>query len=284
MTTAVVIPAYNGLVYLQANLPAVLDLKADEVIVVDDASTDKTSEFIRNSYPDIHLITNVSNRRFPKSVNIGFSSTSADVIFLLNQDTRPDMGLIKSVIPYFKKNPKMFAVTFNEGRLGWAKVEFVRGWLQYTSQISKSPHASFWASGGSAAFSKTLWDKLGGFDPVFSPGYHEDLDIGWRARKHGLEILWLPRAKVEHEREATFSKTFSVTELQHIKERNYLICHWKNLGRKYLWLHVLGLTRRCLLHPGFINPLFMAIQSLPAILRYRHSAKNLLSDTEVFHG
>jgi GT2 family glycosyltransferase len=123
---------------------------------------------------------------------------------------------------------------------------------------------------------------LGGFDKVFSPGYHEDLDIGWRARKHGLQVIWIPQAKVRHEREVTYSKTFPKKQLDQIKERNYLICHWKNLYRVYLWLHILAVLKRCLFHPGFIVPVYMALSALPQIISYRLKAKNLIPDYQVF--
>ena len=281
MTTAIVIPAFNGLPFLQSNLPAVLALKADEVIVVDDASTDGTGEFIRNTYPQIHLITNSSNRRFPKSVNTGFNSASADVIILLNQDVRPDKNLLSAVLPLFADS-KVFAVSFNEGKYGRAKVDFTAGFLQYTSQKSKTIGISFWASGGSAAFRKSAWDKLGGFDTVFSPGYHEDLDIGWRARKNGYQILWCPDAKVDHARETAFNKAFSQEFLQRIKDRNYLICQWKNLDCGNLMTHLLAVFGRCLKSPGYFIPVFMAKLHWPGIIYYRLSHRHLLPDSTVF--
>ncbi len=212
---------------------------ADEVIVVDDASTDGTGEFIRKSYPEINVITNPVNRGFPETVNIGFRSASADVIILINQDVRPDKNLLSAVLPLFADS-KVFAVSFNEGKYGRAKVDFTAGFLQYSSQKSKTTGISFWASGGSAAFRKSVWDKLGGFDPVFSPGYHEDLDIGWRARKVGYEILWCPQAKVDHTRETAFNAAFSKRYLQRIKDRNYLICQWKNLDCGNLTISLTG--------------------------------------------
>jgi GT2 family glycosyltransferase len=283
MTSVVVIPAYNGLAYLQANLPAVLALNTNEVIVVDDASTDGTSEFIRQTYPHIHLITNASNQRFPKSVNIGFAATTADVVFLINQDVQPDRDLVRRTLPYFKKRSRLFALSFNEGKFGWAKVSFRDGFINYSSAVSPSAHTSFWASGGSCAVRKSIWDQLGGFDPVFTPGYHEDLDIGWRARKRGYEILWVPEARVEHEREATFPKTFPPPYLQRIKDRNYLLCQWKNLDTPNLWIHLVAVFGRCLRHPGFLVPVAMAKWHWPHILAYRaRNTRGLLSDVAVF--
>ena len=283
MKTAIVIPAYNGLNYLKANLPSVLAVRAGETIVVDDASNDGTSDYIKSTYPRIHLITNASNQRFPKSVNIGFRSTSADVVFLINQDVRPAPDLIKRTLPYFTAQPRLFAASFNESKFGWADVSFSRGLLSYTSHSASRAHTTFWASGGSSAFRKSHWDRLGGFDPVFSPGYYEDLDIGWRARKHGYQILWLPEARVDHERETSFPLTFSATYLNRVKDRNYLLCQWKNLDAANLWPHFLAITLRCLQHPGYLVPVLMANACLPHIIFYRlRNSRGLMSDSRVF--
>ena len=48
---SVVVPAYNGQKMLAKNLPKILAMGADEVIVVDDASTDRTAHFITRNFP-----------------------------------------------------------------------------------------------------------------------------------------------------------------------------------------------------------------------------------------
>ena len=95
MTTSIVIPVFNGEEFLKANLPAVISLAADEIIIVDDASTDGSAEFIAQSFPQIKLIRHSRNCRFPITVNNGFSHATGDIIFLLNQDVNPQPDLIK---------------------------------------------------------------------------------------------------------------------------------------------------------------------------------------------
>lgn len=282
MTFSVVIPAFNGWQYLNQYLPDVLALGADEVIVVDDASTDDTAELISSHFPQINLIRQSQNLRFPKTVNHGFSKSSGDIIILLNQDLKPDKNLIKAITRNFI-DPLVFAVTFNEQQTSWAKVSFTNGWLEYVNGPKKTTiQPSFWASGGSAAFRKSYWDKLGGFDPVFTPGYHEDLDIGWRARKHGWKIVWVPDAKVNHIRETAYKQAFKPKYLQWIKDRNFLICQWKNLDCDNLFIHFIAVFSRCLKHPGFIIPVLMAKWHWPRIIWYRLKNRNLLPDSEIF--
>lgn len=284
MTTSVLIPAYNGWEYLAANLPVVLALGADEVVVVDDASTDGTAANISAQFPSVKLITHTQNCRFPISVNEGFKACRGDIVFLINQDVTPDKHLIKNTLSFFK-SPQVFAVTFNEEQNSYAKAELDNGFLHYSNgPLSASPHQSFWASGGSAAFRKTAWDELGGFDTIFTPGYYEDLDLGWRARKRGYIAIWSPKAKVNHIRETAFKKAFTPQELTRIKDRNYLYCHWKNLNTGNLAFHFRSLFIRCLKQPGFARPLIMALPKLPQIIKFRRREKPLItkSDYEVF--
>lgn len=259
MTTTVVIPVFNGLEFLKKNLPAVVNLKTDEVIVVDDASTDGSGQFIKEKFPQVTLISNNTNRRFPVSVNKGFSHSSGEIIFLLNQDVKPDKDLVKNTLDFFN-DPGIFAITFNEGNRSWAKVKTKNGFLEFENgEIDDKTHESFWASGGSAAFRKDMWDKLGGFDPIFTPGYFEDLDLGWRARRVGYKIIWNPKSKVTHVTETAFNKAFSKKTLQRIKERNYLLAHWKNLSWFQYPEHLFNLLLRIFKNPGYFIPVGMAL-------------------------
>lgn len=259
MTTSVVIPAYNGKQYLQSNLPAVMALKADEVIIVDDASTDDTLQFLEQNYPQSKIIRHDTNRRFPISVNDGFKVATGDVVFLLNQDVWPQADLIKCSLKHFA-NPQVFAVTFNENGRSWAKGEWMNGFFEYTNgPLDNKIHESAWASGGSAAFRRDVWNKLGGFDTIFTPGYLEDLDLGLRATKAGYKIIWDPQCKVEHVTESAYNKAFGARSLRYFKERNNLLAMWRNMPQEMWLVHIYTLTDRIFKHPGYMVPFLMAI-------------------------
>ena len=285
MTTSVVIPAFNGRKFLAANLPAVLSLNADEFIVVDDASADDTSRFLQQNYPQIKILRHTQNLGFPISVNRGVGTASGEIVILLNQDVKPRSDLLRASLPHFK-NPAVFAVTFNEENRSWAQAKFKTGFIEYKNGFKdKRIHPSFWASGGSAAFSRTLWNELGGFDPIFSPGYAEDQDLGFRAYKRGYQIIWDPKAAVEHASpESTFSKSFSPARLGYIKERNFLLVHWKNLDPVNLKSNIYHLISKIFHHPGFIVPTLMALTRLPRVLSFRRRERRFikLNDTAIF--
>jgi GT2 family glycosyltransferase len=118
---------------------------------------------------------------------------------------------------------------------------------------------SAWASGGSAIFRKKIWDEIGGFNEVYSPGYWEDIDLGWTAWRMGYKILFDPCAKVEHQHESSFAKT-DQNRLQLIKQRNELLFNWQHfLDREHTLSHLYFLITHTILHPGYVKVIVLAI-------------------------
>lgn len=259
MRTSVVIPAFNGKKYFEENLLSVIKMRVDEVVIVDDASTDQTVEFLEKQFPEVKLVRHQKNMGFPISVNDGFAIATGDVVFLLNQDLKPDKDLVRHSIRHFNK-PDVFAVTFNEGNHSWADGKWENGMLEFKNgELDNKLHNSFWPSGGGSAIRRDLWNKVGGFDPIFSPGYFEDLDIGLRISKLNFKTVWDPKCLVNHKVEGIFPKSFSKKKLQHIKERNYLLAVWKNIDQKLWPKHLKSLFLRIVKGPGYLIPVIWAL-------------------------
>lgn len=284
MKTSVVIPNYNGEELLRKNLPSVLAIGADEIIVVDDGSTDKSITGITSitGTTRIKIIKHNKNLGFAKTVNDGVAAATGDVLVLLNTDVVPQKDLLSHALPHFK-NPEVFAVSFNEGKYGYARGIFYRGLIEFRGEKADyRVHESFWASGGSAAFDRKKWNELGGLDTIYSPFYWEDTDISYRAQMRGWKILWEPKAKVSHEHQATTKKSWTKKRVW-VVERNQLIFFWKNISSPRLWLfHLLWLPVR-LLPLGRIVPFFLATLKLPQILMRRigQVGKRKVGDEEI---
>lgn len=268
LTFEVLIPSFNGRNLLAKHLPEVIrhTPARAEITVVDDGSTDDTRAFLAKEFPKVHLITNEKNLGFTRSVNRGFAHSKADLVVLLNNDVAPKENYLAAVKKHFE-NELVFAVTLNETTSSWPKVSF-RGKLQYVRGEEKDkPHYSAWASGGSAVFRRDSWEKLGGFDEVYSPGYWEDIDIGWRAWKAGYFIIWEPAAKVEHQHESTFS-SLNKNFVDLLKQKNELIFNWKNItDPDFRRQHLSFLIKHTLAHPGYLKVIFAAMASYPLAKR-----------------
>lgn len=256
----IIIPSYNGRSLLQKHLPDVVSFsgKNAQITVIDDGGNDETADLLEKKFPKIKVIHNPRNLGFTKSVNIGFKNARSDLVVLLNNDVSPTEGYLLPALKYFN-NGSVFAVTFNETTSSWPEVSF-SGKLQYVRGADKSvARYSAWASGGSAIFRRSIWNNLDGFDEVYSPGYWEDIDIGWRAWKAGYKIIWEPASVVIHQHENTFN-LFKKSYLDSLKQRNELIFNWKNITDLKLRVqHLFFLLKHSLVHPGYLRIVVSAI-------------------------
>ena len=80
------------------------------IIVVDDASTDKSREII-SEYPDVKLIALEKNSGFPTAVNTGIKASETPYVILLNNDTKAKPGFIQSLVNTIKSDNRCFSVS-----------------------------------------------------------------------------------------------------------------------------------------------------------------------------
>jgi len=257
---SVVVPNWNGKKLLEKNLPLVFKaLPRDcEVIIIDDGSTDGSKKMINDQWPMVKLIANNKNKGFVYTANRGVKEAKGDFVVLINTDVIPQKGFLKPALKHFE-DEKVFAVSLSEQDYGWAKIWWRGGFIHIgDGGKSKAAHISAWASGGSAIFRKSMWRRLGGFDPLYGPFYWEDFDIGFRAWKNGWKIIWEPKARALHQHESTTSKVnHSFVNL--IKERNQLLFIWKNMdGCWWKLSNCLGMVLRSLLGLNYLKVIWAA--------------------------
>ena len=276
----IVIPSYNAKYLLEKNLPKVIKWspEVEKIIVVDDGGSDDTKEYLAKNFKNSIYLKNDKNSGFSVSVNKGFRASKADLILLINNDVYPIKPYLQKALQHFQ-DPNVFAVTLNEKNSSWPKVCWKNGKFQYTQGKNKNKaRYTPWASGGSAIFRKTIWDKLGGLNEIYSPGYWEDIDIGWRAWKAGYKIIWEPGSTVVHQHESSFKK-LDQNWLSLIKQRNELLFIWQNFSDPIFVLsHLWFLFSYTLTHPGFSKVVWAAIKSL---LQAKHIKNAKLSDRQV---
>jgi GT2 family glycosyltransferase len=288
---SIIIPNYNGEELIGKHMPHVIKAYQNEknnireIIVVDDASKDRSITLIKKFFPQVKVYRHKKNRGFSSSVNTGARYAKGELLCLLNTDVSPSSQFLYAVIPHFD-DEHMFAVSLHEEGYGWAKGYFRNGFIDHQGgPESQKTHDTFWASGGSAVFNRKKWWELGGLDEKnLSPFYWEDFDICYRAAKRGWKIIWEPKAKVVHQHEATTSKIPKVYKTR-IQERNQLIVIWKNITSKVLFRkHIRHLIRRCISHPGYLRIVYMSLQKLPTIYqaRRREKKESKVSDEAIF--
>lgn len=261
-TVSAVIPTFNGQPLLEAHLPAVIKClgPTDELIIVDDSSNDATVAWLTTTFglktriekakyftlesevatrpagPTIKLIVNKTNLRFGATVNRGVVLAQGDLILLLNNDVKPQADILTHLLPYFQ-SAAVFAVgclehekdatgTWKKG--GKNKLWFQRGMFIHARADDFKSGETAWVSGGSGVFDRQKWLELGGFDPLFYPAYWEDIDLSFRARQRGWQVVFESRAIVEHHHETTHQSVFGQDKIDAMSWRNANKFVWKN--------------------------------------------------------
>lgn len=288
---SIVIPYWNGAEKIKKHLPEVLKFahenEVEEVIASDDCSTDGTVKLLKEKFPEIIIVERQKNAGFASNVNTGFSKASGDFVFLLNSDATPGENALKYSLPHFN-NPQVFSVGCRVGDGLWATGKFEKGffWHGQAEKGMKKAHQTLWASGGSSVFRKSLWDEMGGFDPLYNPFYEEDVDLGYRATKRGYFNIWEPEAVVEHYKEiGVIAMNFKKETVTGIAERNHLIFIWKNItSGKLINEHKKALAKMLAGHPGYFPVFFAALKKYPEIMKKREIEKKeaKITDEEVF--
>jgi len=288
MAFSIIIPNWNGEKLLKKNLPAVFQSKAKEVIVVDNGSQDGSVallKILQKQYPQLKVVFNQKNLGFAKAVNQGVKAAKGEIVVLLNNDVVPKEDFLKPLVKDFEEE-KVFAVSLNEPQWSWAKGKWIKGFVEHeVGPKTEKPHLSFWANGGSGAFRKSIWLKLGGLDEIFAPFYWEDIDLSYRAWKRGYKILWEPQSIVHHQHETTVSSHFSQKDIDLIAQRNQLLFIWKNITDfRMLFIHKMFLWKKLLTKPGYFRPFLAAWFKFPLIFPrwLKEFKEQKVSDKEIF--
>lgn len=213
---SVIIVSYNAKDYLLNCLKS-LDQKF-EIIVVDNASTDGSTEEIKKSFPQVKIIKNKKNLGFAKANNQGIKQASGRYILLLNPDTKILDNAISKMINWMDNNPKAAVSTcqlLNEdGSLQptggfFPTLPRLIAWQLFLDDIlplkSYHPKKQFydkekeldWVTGAFFLFRKEIIDKVGLFDEKFFM-YAEELEYCHRIKKAGFKVFFTPRASIIH--------------------------------------------------------------------------------------
>lgn len=290
-SVSIIIPNYNGANLLSKNLPAIILAKKNlkncikEIIVVDDASSDNSLLVLKNEFPEVKVIKHKINRGFSSSVNTGVRASTGNLVLLLNTDITVNSNFLVNVFSSFDIE-NVFGISLHEKGYGASRGYFSNGVIQLGQykEIEKVIN-TFFVSGGSGIFRKSIWNELGGLDErLLSPFYWEDLDISYRAWKSGYVNLWNPKSLVMHNHESTIGN-LPKRKVVTIREVNQLLVIWKNIhSKKMMQKHIWFTFLRCVKHIGYLRIVFMALLKYGVVARARRRElkMSVLSDEAVF--
>ena len=254
MKVTIVIPNYNGKHFMEPCLSSLSEqtYKDFHILVVDNASSDGSIEYMEENYPDIELIKLQKNYGFSKAVNIGIQHSRTPYVILLNNDTTVDTRYVEEMVKAIEKSPKIFSVSSKMIQmyhpelidsagdlytlLGWG---VCRGCGRPISNYTKYDEI-FTACAGAAIYRRSVFDDIGYFDENHF-AYLEDIDIGYRARIYGYYNMYCPTALVYHVGSGTSGSKYNSFKVK-LASRNNLYLNYKNMPALQLVLNFIPLA------------------------------------------
>lgn len=241
MQVTVVIPNYNGKHFMKPCLESLSKqtYKDFKIIVVDNASTDGSIEYMKQEYPEIQCIKMEQNYGFSKAVNAGIRAAHSPYVILLNNDTTVDSCYVEEMVKAIQKSGHIFSVSSkmiqmyhpdlidSAGDLytlfGWG---VCRGTGRPVSNYT-NPDQIFTACAGAAIYRTSVFEQIGFFDESHF-AYLEDIDIGYRAKIYGYRNMYCPTALVYHVGSGTSGSKYNSFKVK-LSARNSVYLNYKNM-------------------------------------------------------
>lgn len=250
---SIIIPNFNGKHFLKKCLDSIRkqDYSFYEIIIVDNDSSDGSSEYIKENYPKITLIQNKENLGFAAAVNQGIRVSKSEYVFLLNNDVELEAGCISSLLKCIEKDENIFAVASkmvqysDRNKIDDAGDEYtLLGWTKKVGDgkspdLYKEEREIFSACAGASLYRRSVFNEIGYFDENFF-AYMEDVDISYRAKIWGYKCVYCPDAVVYHWGSGTSGSRYNEFKIK-LAARNNVYVPYKNMPWPQLLLNILFL-------------------------------------------
>jgi GT2 family glycosyltransferase/glycosyltransferase involved in cell wall biosynthesis len=226
---SVIIPVLNQLQFTHACL-ASLQIAQErarfEVIIVDDCSTDKTTEVVPQIRGVVYL-RNETNSGFIVSCNRGAEKARGKYLVFLNNDTLASDGWLSALMDTFAEEPQAGIVgsklVYPDGRLqeaGGIIWQDASGWNYGKFDDPQKPEYNYlrevdYCSAAALMIPKALFLSVDGFDSRYEPAYYEDTDLAFKVRHAGYKVLYQPLSEIIHYEGATGGTDLSTGTKKH---------------------------------------------------------------------
>jgi len=251
MDLSIIIVSWNVKDLLKKCLKLIFKFQGNlkiEVIVIDNASSDSTSEMIKNDFPQVKLISNDKNLGFAAANNQGIKQATGEYILFLNPDTEILADTLQFSIDVFKKHKDTGAVgcqilnpdpstpqsTSEQASSGQALQPSVRRFPTFWSQLlilykihhlfpNLKTFKHYLASdfdyskestveqimGAFILTKKEIIDKVGNFDENFYLWF-EEVDWCQRLKDFDYKVYYTPKAIIIHYGAQSFNQLLTV--------------------------------------------------------------------------
>ena len=255
MSLTAIVPVWNGRDLLAKLLDTIeaQTLRPDEVLIVDNGSTDGAPDLARAR--GARVIPMGCNAGFAAAVNRGIRESRTELIAVLNSDVELEGDYLATLaaqpgwfatgkILAARERPKRFIDgTFDAVCRGGASRRI--GHARPDGPVFSTPQSIYSAPWTAALFRSGLFERVGLLEERFE-SYLEDVDFGLRCAAHGLSGLYVPEAVAWHHGSASLGQWHPDTVRRITRNQIFLIarhysremrmeCWWPILVAQVLW-------------------------------------------------
>lgn len=240
---AVAILNWNGRTLLERYLPSVVKHSAEaDVIVIDNASTDDSVQYLENSWPEVRVIQLSSNGGYAGGYNQGIKQISNPYVVLLNSDVEVTSHWLQPILNKFEHDEGVAAIQpkikadkqrthfeyagASGGYIDELGYPFCRGRMfdsleQDHGQYNEEREV-FWSTGACLAVRNDAYWEVGGLDEAYF-AHMEEIDLCWRLKRAGYTCWVTPKSEVFHLGGGTLNSLSTQKTFLNFRNNMYLL-------------------------------------------------------------
>lgn len=242
---AVVILNWNGKKFLEQFLQCLVDNTPSalaDIVIIDNASTDDSLEYLKSNFPDIKTVVLDKNYGFAGGYNRGLKEVEAEYYLLLNSDIEVTEGWLEPLVEmldndksisvcgpkllsYYEKDKFEYAGAAG-GFIDRYAYPFCRGRIFDTCETDSGQYDTniecFWISGAAFMVRAEIFNMLNGFDDEFF-AHQEEIDLCWRIQNSGYKIVIQTKSTVYHVGAGTLPKSSPFKTYLNFRNNLYII-------------------------------------------------------------
>lgn len=221
-SVSAVVVSYNSAADLPECVRSLRSEGIEDVVVVDNASSDGSVAAIRASDPDVAVVETGANLGYGSGANRGAEVATGELLLLLNPDTVVEPGTVKALTAALDRDTGLAVVGPRIDNPDGTRYPSVRRFPEITVAAGHAfvgliaPDNRFtrryrmadrdangpdpdvdWVSGACLMARRQAFDVVGGFDEGYFM-YVEDVDLCWRLHQAGWRVGYEPAGRVVH--------------------------------------------------------------------------------------
>jgi len=213
---SIIVPVHNGIEFTKRMIKSLKNIFYHnyKIIIVDDGSTDKTYEKVKDYNKDIIIIKGNGNLFWSGGVNKGIkhalNKLNTDYILLLNNDNLVEKNFLNELVKTAQKNEAdvVSSKVFYENKKGMFYGGGIITWSGLLKLIRdkrfKKTTPVQWFTGMGVLIKKDLFEEVGFFDEKEFPQYYGDSDFALKVYKNGYKILYEPESIIYNDKRQSF--------------------------------------------------------------------------------